>query len=112
MPGPLRACHERDLLQREAPLPAGGTARCARCGAVLYRNPPDGLDRTLADALGAAVTIEAPWTIRRAGGAMPRTGRWSVHGPVSGGGFDALVAAHGRAAARRSSDIAGAIRAP
>jgi paraquat-inducible protein A len=55
MPGPLLACHECDLLQRETPLAAGGTARCARCGAVLYRNQPDGLDRTLAYALGAAV---------------------------------------------------------
>ena len=49
------ACHECDLLQREVPLVAGGTARCARCGAVLYRNQPDGLDRTLAYTLGAAV---------------------------------------------------------
>jgi paraquat-inducible protein A len=52
---PLIACHECDLLQREASLAPGGTARCARCGAVLYRNKPDGLDRTLAYALGAAV---------------------------------------------------------
>ena len=52
---PLIACHECDLLQREVPLAAGGAARCTRCGAVLYRNQPDGLDRTLAYALGAAV---------------------------------------------------------
>ncbi len=53
--GQLLACHECDLLQREVPLAPGGTARCPRCGAVLYRNTPDGLDRTLAYALGAAV---------------------------------------------------------
>jgi paraquat-inducible protein A len=29
----LIACHECDLLQRETPLPRGGVARCARCGA-------------------------------------------------------------------------------
>jgi paraquat-inducible protein A len=52
---PLIACHECDLLQRETPLAAGGTARCPRCGAVLYRNTPDSLDRTLAYTLGAAV---------------------------------------------------------
>jgi paraquat-inducible protein A len=52
---PLLACHECDLLQREAVLAPGGTAHCPRCGAVLYRNTPDGLDRTLAYALGAAV---------------------------------------------------------
>jgi paraquat-inducible protein A len=53
-PRPLLACHECDLLQREIALAPGGTARCPRCGAVLYRNTPDGLDRTLAYALAAA----------------------------------------------------------
>ena len=51
---PAVACHECDLLQRETPLPPGGTARCVRCGSVLYRDQPDGLDRTLAYTLGAA----------------------------------------------------------
>ena len=55
MPGlRLIACHDCDLLQRAMPLPEGGTARCPRCGAVLYRSKADGLDRTLAYALGAA----------------------------------------------------------
>jgi len=53
----LTACYECDLLQRETPLAPGGTARCPRCGAVLYRNQPDGLDRTLAYTLGAAVLL-------------------------------------------------------
>ena len=44
----LIACHECDLLQREAPLPRGGVARCGRCGAELYRSHPDSLERTLA----------------------------------------------------------------
>src|SRR5213594_4155216 len=51
----LIACHECDLLQREIVLPPGGTACCSRCGAVLYRNTPDSLDRTLAFTVGAAV---------------------------------------------------------
>lgn len=51
----LHACHDCDLLQREVALPPGGTARCPRCGAVLYRRQTDGLDRTLAFSLGAAV---------------------------------------------------------
>jgi paraquat-inducible protein A len=55
MPGlRLIACHDCDLLQRATPLPEGGTARCPRCGAVLYRRRSDGLNRTLAYALGAA----------------------------------------------------------
>ncbi|HTP60643.1 MAG TPA: paraquat-inducible protein A [Burkholderiales bacterium] len=49
----LIACHECDLLQREVPLPRGGTARCGRCGAVLYRSHPESLERTLALTVGA-----------------------------------------------------------
>jgi len=51
----LHACHDCDLLQREVPVPPGGSARCPRCGAVLYRRRENGLDRTLAYSLGAAV---------------------------------------------------------
>ncbi|WP_244816527.1 paraquat-inducible protein A [Caballeronia sp. Lep1P3] len=49
----LVACHECDLLQRETALARGGVARCARCGAQLYRDRPDGLNRALACTLGA-----------------------------------------------------------
>ena len=63
-------------------------------------------------ALGDAVTIDALWTVRRAAGGAPKTGRSSVREPVSGAGFDALVAAHSRALAQVSRDIAGAIRSP
>ena len=51
----LIACHECDLLQREAPLPRGGVAHCGRCGAELYRSHPDSLERTLALTAGAIV---------------------------------------------------------
>jgi paraquat-inducible protein A len=51
----ILACHECDLLQRETTLPPGGIARCRRCGAQLYRNRPDGLNRSLAYILGALV---------------------------------------------------------
>lgn len=51
----ILACHECDLLQRAVPLPLRGTARCVRCGAMLYRNLPQSLDRTL--ALTVAATI-------------------------------------------------------
>jgi paraquat-inducible protein A len=43
------------LLQREVTLSPGGTARCRRCGAILYRNIRHGLDRTVAFLLAAAV---------------------------------------------------------
>lgn len=55
MPLPLIACHECDLLQHEVVLPAGGTALCARCEAVLYRNRPESVNRALAFATGAAI---------------------------------------------------------
>lgn len=54
-PTPLIACHECDLLQREAVLPPRGMARCRRCGALLYRDSPDSLNRTLAFTLTAGV---------------------------------------------------------
>jgi paraquat-inducible protein A len=44
----LIACHECDLLQQSPALPMGGTLRCARCGAVLYRRKRNSLDRVLA----------------------------------------------------------------
>jgi paraquat-inducible protein A len=51
----LIACHECDLLQRETALPSGGTARCSRCGAALYRSLPATVDRSLAFTLAALV---------------------------------------------------------
>ncbi|RDK00921.1 paraquat-inducible protein A [Paraburkholderia lacunae] len=51
----LIACHECDFLQRETPLVKGGTARCRRCDAVLYRCVPATHDRALALTLAAAI---------------------------------------------------------
>jgi paraquat-inducible protein A len=51
----LTACPECDCLQREVALPENGQAECVRCGAELWRNKPDSLDRTLAFLMGAAV---------------------------------------------------------
>ena len=51
----LIACRECDLLQRQRPLPDGGKALCARCGAILYRSRPRGNERALALALGGIV---------------------------------------------------------
>lgn len=54
-PKSLIACHECDLLQREIVLPPGRVARCARCGAKLYRTENRSIDHTLALTLAAAV---------------------------------------------------------
>lgn len=53
----LVACPECDALQREVPVAPGGAAGCFRCGAELFRNKPDSLDRTLALMSAAAVVF-------------------------------------------------------
>jgi paraquat-inducible protein A len=54
-PAQLIACRYCDLLQREISLHPGCSASCSRCGAVLYRNATDSIDRTLAYTLAATV---------------------------------------------------------
>ena len=49
------ACQYCVLLQREIYLNPGCSATCSRCGAVLYRNATDSIDRTLAYTLAASV---------------------------------------------------------
>lgn len=51
------ACPGCDLLQRLPPVPPGARARCPRCGEVLVSAPKDPLDRPLALALAAAITL-------------------------------------------------------
>ena len=54
-PTQLVACHECDLLLQEIPLDPGGVAVCCCCGASLYRNTPDNLQRTLALTITASI---------------------------------------------------------
>ncbi|MBV5337791.1 MAG: paraquat-inducible protein A, partial [Deltaproteobacteria bacterium] len=51
----LIACPECDLLLQEIPLPPGGVACCQCCGATLYRNLPDSINRSLALTVAAAI---------------------------------------------------------
>jgi uncharacterized protein len=60
--------------------------------------------------LGESVTIDALWTIKRVSDGVMRTGRSSVKESSSGGSYDAVVAAHSRALATISREIAEAIR--
>lgn len=53
----LLACHECDLLQYTRVVPPGGTERCVRCGAILWRDSPHGIEKTLAYALAAAAAF-------------------------------------------------------
>ncbi|HEY2628062.1 MAG TPA: paraquat-inducible protein A [Usitatibacter sp.] len=51
------ACLECDLLQEETDVGPRGEAECARCGAQLFRDIPNSLDRALACFIGAAIFL-------------------------------------------------------
>jgi uncharacterized lipoprotein YmbA len=61
-------------------------------------------------APGEAATLDAMWTVSRAKDGKSQTGRTSVREPTTEKGYDALAAAHSRAVARLSRDIAEAVR--
>jgi paraquat-inducible protein A len=51
----LTLCEECDLLQRNPPLPEGGSAHCVRCGHLLHKHRPDSINRTLALTLAGLI---------------------------------------------------------
>jgi paraquat-inducible protein A len=51
----LIACHECDMLHRVKTVPGGGVAQCMRCGAVLYHQKKDSLNRTLAFTIAGLI---------------------------------------------------------
>ena len=61
-------------------------------------------------ALADAAALNAAWTVRRTRDGRTQVGRTTVREPSGGAGFDALAAAHSRALAQLSRDIADAIR--
>lgn len=60
-------------------------------------------------ATGDAATLNAAWMVRRSRDGAIRTGRTSVSEPTNGPGYEALAAAHSRALATLSQDIADGI---
>jgi len=60
---------------------------------------------------GETVLVDAVWAVRKPAGRDARSGRTIARETVAGAGFDALAAAHSRALAKVSADIATAIRA-
>ena len=60
--------------------------------------------------MGESVTIDALWTVKRASDGLLHTGRSTVRESASGGTYEAMVAAHSRALATISHEIAEAIR--
>jgi uncharacterized lipoprotein YmbA len=59
---------------------------------------------------GDAVTVDTLWTVRPAGGGGGRSGRSVAREPLAGKGVDTVAAAHSRALATVSADIAKAVR--
>ncbi len=51
----LIACHECDLLHQRRSLPPDGTARCVRCGAILYKRKRNSLNRVLSLTIAGLV---------------------------------------------------------
>lgn len=51
----LVACHYCDLLHHMQVLPEDSTARCSRCGAVLYKKKRNSLDRALTLTIAALI---------------------------------------------------------
>ena len=60
---------------------------------------------------GQAAVLEAVWTVRKTAGTEARSSRTVARETVQGDSFEALAAAHSRALAKLSGDIATAIRA-
>ncbi|MGA7816167.1 PqiC family protein [Caballeronia sp.] len=60
---------------------------------------------------GRDVTIDVQWAVRPPGKTRPVMGRTVAHEVISGPGFEAIVAAHDRALASVSRDIAAAVQA-
>jgi uncharacterized lipoprotein YmbA len=62
-------------------------------------------------APGEAALLDAFWSVRRSKDGKAETGRTTVRETVQEKGYDALAAAHSRALARLSRDIAAAVAA-
>jgi uncharacterized lipoprotein YmbA len=60
---------------------------------------------------GEAAIVDAVWTVRRIKDGKTELGRTTVRETVQEQNYDALAAAHSRALARLSQDIAAAVRA-
>jgi len=73
----LLACHECDLVQKIPPIPARSAARCVRCGAVLFRNKPDSINRALALTVAGivlfAVACSFPFLTMKNAGIVQKT---------------------------------------
>ncbi len=72
------ACHECDLIHNIPTLPARATARCIRCGSVLFQSKANSVDRTLAWTISGVilymVAITFPFLAMKSGSMVQETG--------------------------------------
>ena len=61
-------------------------------------------------APGDAATLNAVWVVRRTKDGKAQTGRTTLREPTGSAGYDALAAAHSRALAKMSQEIADVVR--
>jgi uncharacterized protein len=90
-----------------------GTPRVTLFPLTLDANPDYRVQigvRTFDSAPGAYALLNAVWTVRRTKDGKIETGRTSARETLQESSYDALAAAHSRAIARLSQDIADAIR--
>jgi uncharacterized lipoprotein YmbA len=59
---------------------------------------------------GNSAQLEAVWVVHKVASTVTLSGHTIANEPVSGNGFEALAAAHSRALAKMSTDIAAAVR--
>lgn len=72
------ACHECDLVQDIPPMPEGTTAKCLRCGSVLFSAKADSINRTLAWTVAGlvlyVVAVTFPFLAMKSGSIIKETG--------------------------------------
>jgi hypothetical protein len=107
--GPLRNEIALAIAANLKPLLDGASVFTYPQGAVADVNVSVDVQR-FESVLGEAATVEVLWQVRPLKGA-PKSGRSLVREAAIGAGYDSVVAAHGRALAAVSRDIAAAIRA-
>jgi paraquat-inducible protein A len=89
-------CHDCGLLQRLPAVPASGVASCTRCGSVLYRRKPHGVERALAlTAAGLILFVIAnsfPFLVLEMRGQMTRVTLYGAAGAILDQGMPSIAA--------------------
>lgn len=106
--GPLKSEIALALAENLRPLLGGASVYIYPQGANADVNLSVDVQR-FESVLGEAATVEVLWQVRPVKGA-PKSGRSMMRVAADGAGYEAVVAAHGRALAAVARDIAAAIR--